>query len=83
MLFYNVDKLKTEFIKKAKAKQEELTKSIHVLGFSLDKIPPSVKLLFAAIVFAIIALAMLVMLRKVATPDKRAKVSANPDKKKK
>ena len=83
MLFYNIDKLKTEFIKKSKSKQEEYSKSLHVLGFSIDKIPASFKLVFALAVFVVFAVAMMFLLKKVTTADKKAKISANPDKKKK
>jgi hypothetical protein len=83
MLFYNIDKLKTEFIKKSKSKQDEISKSIHVLGFSIDKIPASTKLIFMLVIFALFALGIVFLLKKVATVDKKAKVSLNPDKKKK
>jgi hypothetical protein len=53
------------------------------MGFSLDKIPPSTKLIFALVVFVFIALGMVWMLKKVTVNEKKAKIAANPDKKKK
>jgi hypothetical protein len=53
------------------------------MGFSLDKIPASTKLIFTLVVFVLIALGMVFLLRKVNVNEKKAKVSVNPDKKKK
>jgi hypothetical protein len=77
LLFFKLEKAKTEYITKTKEKQASDKGTMKLWGIDFLKVSPTVKMLYFLVVFAVFILGVLYLLSKVMKKEEKKKKKKN------